>query len=78
MQLKREQTERIHSLSISERKMGEKRERKGERKRRREKETKRVKRDEERNSSREANDCDSSNYWLAPKVLGLARLPNGK
>lgn len=28
--------------------------------------------------SREANDCDSSNYRLAPKVLDLARLPNGK
>ena len=23
-------------------------------------------------------DYDSSNYRLAPKVLGLARLPNGK
>lgn len=32
----------------------------------------------EERSSREANDCDSSNYRLAPKVLGLARLPNGK
>lgn len=46
----------------------------------RERESKKEEREGEREerSSREANDCDSSNYRLAPKVLGLARLPNGK